>query len=104
MRQEAHILIDVITQLANTPACITLYRLLQLSKATREALREGLVDSDFFLAQNVELSIDVDDSCPLCRQVMRQVPCVMFSPEDMQVKNIKYNIHCTTLDMLTPPG
>ena len=33
---------DVLTQLANIPARITLYELLRLSKSTREALREAL--------------------------------------------------------------
>ena len=42
---------DVLAQLANIPARITLYELLRLSKSTREALREALVDSEVFIAQ-----------------------------------------------------
>ena len=37
---------DVLTQLANIPARITLYELLRLSKSTREALREALADAE----------------------------------------------------------
>lgn len=31
------------------------------------------------------------DFCPHCHQLTRQFQCIAFSPEDMQVKNIKYN-------------
>lgn len=77
----------IIAQLANIPACITLCELLRLSKAIQDAL----ADSDSFLAQIAEPSIDIEDSCPHYHQVMRQVLCVTFS-KDMQVKNIKHNI------------
>ena len=39
---------DVLAQLANIPARITLYELLRLSKSTREALREALADAEVF--------------------------------------------------------
>jgi len=42
---------DVLTQLANIPARITLYELLRLSKSTREALREALADAEAFMAR-----------------------------------------------------
>ena len=42
---------DILAQLANIPARITLYELLRLSKSTREALRDALVDAEVFLAQ-----------------------------------------------------
>jgi len=42
---------DVLAQLANIPARITLYELLRLSKSTREALREALVDAKVFIAR-----------------------------------------------------
>jgi len=42
--------LDVLAQLANIPARITLYELLRLSKSTREALREGLADAEVFMA------------------------------------------------------
>src|SRR4051812_40106806 len=42
---------DIINQLANIPARITLYELLRLSKSTREALREALADAEVFVTQ-----------------------------------------------------
>jgi len=42
---------DVIAQLANIPARITLYELLRLSKSTREALGEALADAEVFMAR-----------------------------------------------------
>src|SRR4051812_34270866 len=42
---------DIINQLANIPARITLYELLKLSKSTRKALREALADAEVFVTQ-----------------------------------------------------
>ena len=42
---------DILAQLVNIPARITLYELLRLSKSTREALREALTDAEVFIAQ-----------------------------------------------------
>jgi len=42
---------DVLAQLANIPARITLYELLRLSKSTRETLREALADAEVFMAR-----------------------------------------------------
>ena len=42
---------DVLAQLANIPARITLYELLRLSKSTREALREAFADAEAFMAR-----------------------------------------------------
>src|SRR3954464_13891850 len=42
---------DIINQLANIPARITLYELLKLSKSTRKALREVLADTKVFVTQ-----------------------------------------------------
>jgi len=36
-------------QLANNPSRITLYEVLRLSKSTRDALREALVDAEVFM-------------------------------------------------------
>src|ERR1700722_18803998 len=55
---------DVLAQLANIPARITLYELLRLSKMTREALREALADSEAFLAHIPPLAKDA----PECSQ------------------------------------
>lgn len=51
-------------------ARITLHELLQLSKATQDALRKALADSES-LAQIVERSIDIEESCPHCYQVTK---------------------------------
>jgi len=45
-----HYRFNVLAQLANIPARITLYELLRLSKSTREALREALADAEVFMA------------------------------------------------------
>ena len=42
---------DVLSQLANIPARITLYELLRLSKSTRESLREALAYVEVFMAR-----------------------------------------------------
>ena len=42
---------DVLAQLANIPARITLYELLRLSKSTKEALREALTDAEAFMVR-----------------------------------------------------
>ena len=42
---------DVMTKLANILARITLYELLRLSKSTRNAFREALVDAEVFMTQ-----------------------------------------------------
>jgi len=39
------------TQLANIPAGITLYKLLRLFKSTRDALREALADGEIFMTR-----------------------------------------------------
>ena len=41
---------DVLAQLANIPARITLYELQRLSKSIRKALRETLADAEAFMA------------------------------------------------------
>jgi len=42
---------DILAQLANIPARITLYELLRLSKSTREALREAQANAEVFMTQ-----------------------------------------------------
>ena len=41
---------DLLAQLANIPARITLYELLRLSKSTRKALREALANVEAFMS------------------------------------------------------
>ena len=57
---------DILAQLANIPARITLYELLLLSKEMREALRDVLADSKSFLTQ-VPIPTKEDEAlCPQC--------------------------------------
>lgn len=56
---------DVLAQLANISACITVYELLRLSNITRDPLRDGLTDSEAFLSQITE------QPYPRCHQVMK---------------------------------
>src|SRR4051812_16603166 len=74
---------DIINQLANIPARITLYELLRLSKSTGEALREVLADAEVFVTQ-LPIGSTIDQPHSL------NVSCVptdiVFTPEDMQVQ------------------
>ena len=75
---------DVLTQLANIPARITLYELLRLSKSTREALQEALANAEVFMTQ-VPIGPkeeDVED----CLHTSQNVSCITFTADDMQVK------------------
>jgi hypothetical protein len=78
---------DILAQLANIPARITLHELLRLSKETREALREALMNSESFLAQLPSTSEPGETLCSHCHTVMaQQMPCITFSPQDMLLK------------------
>src|SRR5436189_1509263 len=74
---------DIINQLANIPARITLYELLKLSKSTREALREALADAEVFVTQ-LPMGSTIDEPHSL------NISCVptniVFTPKDMQVQ------------------
>ena len=52
---------DILAQLANIPAWITLYKFLRLSKSTREALREALADLEIFLTKIPTIPEKEDD-------------------------------------------
>jgi len=75
---------DILTQLANIPARITLYELLRLSKSTREALRETLDNAEVFMTQVPAGSLeeDVED----CLHASQNSPYITFTSDDMQVK------------------
>lgn len=90
---------DMLAQVGNIPARITLHKLLWLSKTTRDALREALANSDAFSTHITKPSINVKDSYPHCHQVTRQIPYIMLLLEDMQVKNINILDFCTIRDM-----
>jgi len=72
---------DVLAQLANIPARITLYELLRLSKSTREALQEALANAEVFITQ-VPKEEDAED----CLHAFQSAPCITFTADDMQVK------------------
>src|SRR3954466_14775933 len=74
---------NIINQLANIPARITLYELLKLSKSTREALREALADAEVFVTQ-LPIGSTIDE--PHSLNVSRVPTDILFTPEDMQVQ------------------
>ena len=61
---DAHFRFDILAQLADIPARITIHELLRFSKETREALRDPLANLELFLIHMPEVS--EDDSQPLC--------------------------------------
>src|SRR3954468_7092080 len=74
---------DIINQLANILARITLYELLKLSKSTREALREALADLEVFVTQ---LPIGSAIYEPHSLNVSCVPTDIVFTPENMQVQ------------------
>jgi len=61
---------DILAQLANIPARITIHKLLRLSKETREALRDALANSESFLTYMPEIpKDDAQSSCSECHHV-----------------------------------
>ena len=82
---------DVLAQLANIPARITLYELLRLSKTTREALREALADSEAFITQVPAVADEeANHQCLQCDNKTMPAQSITFTPKDMQVKG-KHN-------------
>src|SRR3954469_12636453 len=73
---------DIINQLANIPARITLYELLKLSKSTREALREALADAEVFVTQ-LPIGSTIDE--PHSLSISCAPTDIVFTPEDIQV-------------------
>jgi len=53
---------DVLTQLSNISARITLYELLSLSKSTIDALREALAEKEIFVTQILATCQEEDDN------------------------------------------
>jgi len=75
---------DVLAQLANIPARITLYELLRLSKSTRKALREALAAAEVFKAQIPAGPQEEDEED--CLHACQNAPCITFTSNDRQVK------------------
>jgi len=71
---------DVLAQLANIPARITLYELLRLSKSTREALREALANVEAFMAR---ILAEPEEDEETCLHTSQHVPCITFSLDDI---------------------
>jgi len=71
---------DVLAQLANIPARITLYELLRLSKSTRESLREALADAEAFMTQ-ILAKLEKDEENYL--HTSHRFPCKTFTLDDM---------------------
>jgi len=74
---------DVLAQLANIPARITLFELLRLSKSTRKALREALANAEAFMAR---ILAEPDEEEENYLQAFQHAPYIIFTPDDMQVK------------------
>src|SRR3954465_14768799 len=73
---------DIINQLANILARITLYELLRLSKSTKKALREALADAEVFVTQP---NIGPANDEPHSLSISHVLTDVVFPPEDMHV-------------------
>jgi len=91
-RLDAPFCFDILTQLANIPAQITIYELLRLSKETREVLRNALANSESFLIHMSEASEGNSQYlCPECHHVQLKMPAITFTVEDMLLKDNKYD-------------
>jgi len=89
---DAPFLFDILAQLANIPARITIHDLLCLLKEIRDALRDALANLESFLIHMPE--IPEDDSKPLCSECHHlhpKVPPITFTAEDMLLKDNKHD-------------
>jgi len=83
---------DILAQLANIPARITINELLRLSKETRETLRDALANSESFLTHMPDTpKDDTQPSCPECHHIQLKVPAITFTAEDMLLKDNKHD-------------
>ena len=83
---------DILAQLANIPARITLYELLRLLKETREALRNALANLESFLTYMPDTpENDTQPLCSECRHIQSRVPAITFTAEDMLLRDNKHN-------------
>jgi len=83
---------DILAQLANIPARITIHELLRLSKQTREALRDALANSESFLTHMPETpGGDAQPSYSECHHTQSKVPAITFTEEDMLLKDNKHD-------------
>ena len=83
---------DILAQLANISAYITIHELLHLSKETREALRDALSNSKSFLTHMPETPRDDSQSlCSECHHVQSKVHAITFTVEDTLLKDNKHD-------------
>jgi len=74
---------NILAQLANIPARITLYELLG-SKSIREDLREALADAEVFMAWILAEPREKDEENYL--HASQHAPYITFTPDNMHVK------------------
>jgi len=72
---------DVLAQLSNIPARITLYELLRLFKYTRDTLREALADAEVFITQIPAMCGEEEGRH--CHHTSKQFSYITFTLEDM---------------------
>jgi len=72
---------DVLAQLANIPARITLYKLLRFFKSIRDALREALADTEVLITQIPIMCKEEDNKH--CHHILKQFSYITFTSEDM---------------------
>ena len=83
---------DILAQLANIPARITIHELFRLSKEIREVLRDALANLESFLIYIPEIPRgDTQPSCSECHHVQSKVPAITFIAEDMLLKDNKHD-------------
>jgi len=83
---------DILAQLANIPARITIHELFRLSKETIEALRDALANSESFLTHMPETPReDTQPSCSECHHAQSKVPAITFTAKDMLLKDNKHD-------------
>jgi len=83
---------DILAQLANISARITIHELFRLSNETRKALRDVLANSESFLIYILEASENgTQPLCPECHHVQLKMPAITFTAEDMLIKDNKHD-------------
>ena len=91
-RLDAPFRFDILAQLANIPARITIHELFRLSKNTREAPRDALANSKLFQIRMLEASEDDSHAlCLECHHIQPKVPAITFTAKDMLLKDNKHD-------------
>jgi len=91
-RLDAPFRFDILAQLANIRALITIYELLHLSQETIEALRGALANSESFLIHMLEaFEYDSQPLCPKCHHVQLKMPTIPYTTKDMLLKDNKHD-------------